>query len=98
MKDLFSEKDPKTIFQVLHPIWVLETGIATAAHRNRAWPRRELHPGFSGGKSIDLYLARTSAARRVRVQCDDMDNAVIYGYWAVGSVAALGAALAFLVW
>jgi hypothetical protein len=57
-----------------------------------------VHPGFSGGKSIDLYVARTSAARRIRVQGDDMDNAVIYGYWAVGSFALLGAALAFLVW
>ena len=38
------------------------------------------------------------AARRVRVQCDEMDNAVIYGYWAVGSFAILGVTLAFLVW
>ena len=38
------------------------------------------------------------AAQRVAVHSDGMDNAVIYGFWAVGSFAILGAALAFLVW
>jgi len=38
------------------------------------------------------------AAAPVRVQCDAMNNAVTYGFWAVGSVALLGATLAFLVW
>ena len=38
------------------------------------------------------------AAQRVQVHSDEMDNAVIYGYWAVGSAALLGVTLAFLVW
>jgi hypothetical protein len=56
------------------------------------------HARHARGKSIDLYLPARMAAQRIRVQCGAMDNAVIYGLWAVGSFAVLGAGLAFLVW
>ena len=38
------------------------------------------------------------AAQRVQVHSGAMDYAVTYGFWAVGSVAILGATLAFLIW
>jgi hypothetical protein len=43
-------------------------------------------------------LPEPLAARRVQVHSDGMDNAVTYGFWALGSFAILGVALAFLVW
>ena len=53
---------------------------------------------MSSRKSTDLIVPQWVAARRVRVQGDVMDNTVTYGFWAVGSLAILGATLAFLVW
>ena len=73
---------------------MLETSIASA--RTMRLTRLSRVSVFR--KSIDLYLARADAAQRVSVQCDAMDNAVTYGFLAVGSVAILGATLAFLVW
>jgi hypothetical protein len=64
----------------------------------RALRTLEASARLSSRKSIGLYLGPRVAARRVRVQCDGMDNAVTYGFWAFGSVAILGAMLAFLVW
>jgi len=79
-------------------MWVFETRIASAAHAIMRGYVVKGHARLSAGKSIDLYLARVDAARRIQVQCETMDNAVIYGFWAVGSLAVLGAGLAFLVW
>jgi hypothetical protein len=97
-ESLFSEKDLKTIFQVLirYGCWrpaLPVTHISTV--RGHVVKR---HACVSSRKSIDLYLAQASAAQRVQVHSDDMDNAVIYGFWAVGSFAILGVALAFMVW
>ena len=56
------------------------------------------HARLSHAKSMDLYLARMETVLRIQVQCDAMDNVMSYGFWAVGSLAILGAALAYLVW
>ena len=52
---------------------------------------------FLGSQSIYI-LPERMAAQRVQVHSGAMDYAVTYGFWAVGSVAILGATLAFLVW
>jgi hypothetical protein len=59
-----------------------------------AWHHEGLRA--SGFPEVNRFIY--VAARRVQVHSDEMDNAVIYGFWAVGSFAILGAALAFLVW